>query len=932
MKNRLLLVLLCLGLVFGLCPFPRANAQTGHQAEIEGIMQVMSPEEKVGQLFLVSFEGTNLAETSDIYDLIFNYHVGGVVLSAENDNFTEENTVTAAWELIQQLQEINRDAQQSEQIGPQNLPADYVPMFVGMSLVRGDNRTSQISNGMTEFPSPMSIGATWSTDLAKEVGIGIGKELSALGVNLFLGPALDVVDSKDTVAANYANTQSFGGDPYWVGELGKAYVQGIHQGSNGAISVIAQHFPGLGNVDRPPDEEVSTVQKTLDQLEQIELAPYISLTGDPDPERQVDGLMISPVRFQGLQGNIRATTMPINFDQTALEQLLSPESLASWRENGGLTISDSLGSQSVRQFFGTNEKEFDPLSIARTAFLAGNDILFLDNFKARNDEDASTTIRKVASFFTQKYQEDALFAQRVDESVARILNAKLNIYQKFDIAKVFGSKDSLSVLGTGSALNLKVNRQAASLIYPSADYLNIVLPQPPVLQDNITVFTDTRHSQQCSTCAQGSEFGNMDFETTLVRYYGGMGTNQLNSERIHNYSFLQLSEILDQRTEPSDPYLSDNLKRSQWVVFNILNESEDMPETRALKRILSERPDLLRNKKVIVFSYAEPYYLDSTDLANVTAYYALYNKNQAALDIAARLLMREMSANGSLPVSLSAVDYQVRMVTSPDPEQVIQVNLISPDVPTTIYTTETALAETPMPLFVLGENVRIQAGPIVDQNGNRVPDGTVVRFTVRLASENLIVSQPEATTVNGLATIDYRIERDGIFEVTAVSEPALTSGKLILNTQVGLAQVVLPTATATPTATPTLVPTPTQTPQPTAAPDPQGNITGYPKLTDWLLAILLVTLGGLIAWFVGFKWWDSHRWGARSVLFTVIGGLTAYLLLTLGIKPIAALLKQSASWFVAQTTLIGMLFGWAFALAWWVYSQSEHPNDPLKRL
>ncbi len=158
------------------------------------------------------------------------------------------------------------------------------------------------------------------------------------------------MDSKDSVASSFANTQSFGGDPYWVGELGKAYVQGIHQGSQNRISVIAQHFPGLGSVDRPPYDEVSTIQKTLDQLEQIELAPYFSLTGDDDPQRQVDGLMISAVRFQGLQGNIRATTMPVNFDKTALEQLLSPQPLANWRQNGGLTISDSLGSAAVKQF------------------------------------------------------------------------------------------------------------------------------------------------------------------------------------------------------------------------------------------------------------------------------------------------------------------------------------------------------------------------------------------------------------------------------------------------------------------------------------------------------------------------------------------------------------------------------------------------------
>jgi len=932
MKNRLLAIFLILSLMLSVLPSASGASQSSTEFEVEKILRAMSPAERVGQLFLIPFDGTSVAEGSDIYDLITNYHVGGVVLSAERDNFVEEDSVAAAWRLIQQLQQANWDPKLGEgNVNPNQLNG-YVPLYVGMSLVRSDNRTAQILSGLTQYPSPMSIGATWSSELAQEVGAVIGQELSALGVNLFLGPGLDVVDSKDAVAASFANTQSFGGDPYWVGELGKAYVQGIHQGSQNRISVIAQHFPGLGSVDRPPYDEVSTIQKTLDQLEQIELAPYFSLTGDDDPQRQVDGLMISAVRFQGLQGNIRATTMPVNFDKTALEQLLSPQPLANWRQIGGLTISDSLGSAAVKQFFASNESNFDPLSIARTAFLAGNDMLFLDDFKARNDEDASVTIRKVATFFTQKYQEDALFAQRVDESVARILAAKLKLYPKFDLDDVLTEESGLSQVGNANAVTLSVNREAASLVSPSVEYLNIVLPQPPALQEVITVFTDIRSAQQCSNCPLENEFGYMDFENTLIRYYGGLGTNQLNADRIHSYSFLQLTEILDQRSDPSDPYMADNLRRSQWVVFNVLNEDSSKPETSALKRILSERLDLLLDKKVIVFSHSEPYYLDSTDIANITAYYALYNKSQSGFDISARLMMREMSANGSLPVSLSAIDYQIRSITAPEPNQIIQVNLITPNMSLSTQIQGTTVAETPVPLFVMGENVRIQAGPIVDQNGNLVPDGTVVRFTVRLASENLIVSQPEATTQNGVAIIDYRIERDGIFEVSAISEPARTSGTLVLNTQGGLAQVILPTSTPTPTATPTLVPIPTQTPQATPTPEPQANESGYPKLTDWLLSVLIVVIGGLFAWVVGYRWWGGTRWAMRSALFTVIGGLLAYLLLTLGIKPIMALVKESASWFVVQVTVIGMLFGWAFALAWWVYLQSKNTHDKIKRM
>jgi len=113
------------------------------------------------------------------------------------------------------------------------------------------------------------------------------------------------------------------------------------------------------------------------------------VVADENLDRHVDGLMVSAIRFQGLQGNIRATTMPVNFDQNALEQLLSPEPLANWRENGGLVISDSLGSPAVQLFFSSGEQEFDPLTVARTAFLAGNDMLYLDNFNGRKQIQSS---------------------------------------------------------------------------------------------------------------------------------------------------------------------------------------------------------------------------------------------------------------------------------------------------------------------------------------------------------------------------------------------------------------------------------------------------------------------------------------------------------------------------------------------------------------
>jgi hypothetical protein len=76
---------------------PRRKAET--------LLARLSPEERVGQLFLVTFKGMDVRENSQIYDLLVNRHVGGVILSADNNNFIgPENTLNNTHTLISTLQ------------------------------------------------------------------------------------------------------------------------------------------------------------------------------------------------------------------------------------------------------------------------------------------------------------------------------------------------------------------------------------------------------------------------------------------------------------------------------------------------------------------------------------------------------------------------------------------------------------------------------------------------------------------------------------------------------------------------------------------------------------------------------------------------------------------------------------------------------------
>ena len=138
---------------------------------VRQLLNSMTPEERVGQLFLVTFTGTDGSDASPIYDLVVNYHVGGVVLLAANDNFTATpNTLTDAHGLIASLQDAEKLASTVQVMNTDTgklVSPVYVPLWVGIAQEGNGAPTDQIINGLTPLPSQMALGATWQPDLAE---------------------------------------------------------------------------------------------------------------------------------------------------------------------------------------------------------------------------------------------------------------------------------------------------------------------------------------------------------------------------------------------------------------------------------------------------------------------------------------------------------------------------------------------------------------------------------------------------------------------------------------------------------------------------------------------------------------------------------------------------------------------------------------------
>ncbi|MCC6605053.1 MAG: hypothetical protein IT327_17730 [Anaerolineae bacterium] len=964
-------------------PDPAATAQA--------LLDAMSVPERVGQLFLVTFEGDRATLESDIANLITNYHVGGVVLSAENGNITgygdPANVLGQTTELINNLQSLALvgepvpvpDISQIEEgaVPPTRstevVTTTPIPLFIAVAQEGDGFPYTTIRSGLTNLPNNMAIGASWQPELAQEVGEVVGEELANLGINMLLGPSLDVLENPET---SDLGVRSFGGDPYWVGLLGSAYTTGVHLGSNNQIAVIAKHFPGFGASDRPLHEEVPTVRKSLEQLRQIELAPFFAVTGGAArPEAVADGLLTTHIRYQGFQGNIRATTNPVSLDPLALAALMAQTELASWRQAGGLIVSDALGVRAVERFYG-QDQGFPHRVVAKDAFLAGNDLLYLADY-ALGDAPYETQLANIIDtilWFQERYNTDVAFKQQVDTAVLRILQLKLKLHNNSfapDTVLTASGDELPQASPQGEAVSIDVAQAGITLIAPDPDELLERLVRPPSANENILIFTDMHEYQQCSTCEPEPLIGLTAVEDQMLLRYGPQASAQLQPERITSHSFADLQAFIDAGTEPliydttpitptlapgvtltpteegftptplptptpEPAYLvQESLASADWIIFAMLDQSG--ASSRALNNFLAQRPDLLREQRVVVFAFNAPYYLDSTEITQLTAFFGLYSHNEAAIDTAVRALFQELPFSGAPPVNIAGTSYDLFVQTQPAASQIIpltaaKVNLDSEN------TAVSATVNEPFSVSV-GDTLRLQTGIIIDNNGNPVPDGTVVRFRQRdrvAGVENII---DEVPTVGGIAQLDYVLEartEGGQFRIVAQAGAATISQEIDITVRStesgGGAQVSIidPTPQPTPTEAPTLTPTVTATTPATDAPEPTTTSAQTAVIPEepgirielsefWLLTAVFagLLLSGGVAFTLGRQQHVALVQQIGWPLWSMIGGLLVYLYFALEL-PGTAVSGGLHTFTGFLTTLGGGLLG---MLGYWLWQK-----------
>jgi beta-N-acetylhexosaminidase len=343
--------------------------------EIERILAGMSLEAKVGQTMVVAFAGDT--PTADVLGLIDDLRVGGVILFQDNVGRGSPDRVRA---MVAGLQ---ARAVKSGSSAPLLVAVDQE----GGPVVR-------VGEAATLFPGAMALGATSSEALVARASAAVARELRGLGINVNLGP---VVDVNSNPANPVIGTRSFGADPVTVGRLGASAIRA--QQAAGVLA-IAKHWPGHGDASIDSHLELPLLNLDRRRLDAIESPPFRAAV-----EAGVAGVMTAHLDVPVLTSG----------DGRAMPASLSPRALGELRALVGdnrLIVSDDLEMGAVVDRFGT-------AGAAVRAFGGGTDLLLF-----RRD---STKARQAHAEMVEAVRRGAIPVSRLDDAVRRVLRAKLAV-------------------------------------------------------------------------------------------------------------------------------------------------------------------------------------------------------------------------------------------------------------------------------------------------------------------------------------------------------------------------------------------------------------------------------------------------------------------------------------------------------------------------
>jgi beta-N-acetylhexosaminidase len=242
-------------------------------------------------------------------------------------------------------------------------------------------------DSVVAFKRQLMMGAMQDTMVSFLVGKAIGQQCNLLGIHYNLAPVVDVNNNANNPVIN---DRSFGENASKVASLAGLYIEGLQQQN---VLACAKHFPGHGDVAVDSHLDLPIINKTLNELNDVELYPFSQLIN-----QGVASVMLAHLSIPALDS---AKNLPSSLSSKIVTNLLKNK-----MNFKGIAITDALEMKALSKFFSANDA-------ALLSLMAGNDMICLPS-------DVAGSIAKVAKAIKQK----KLSQEAINQSVKKVLFAK----------------------------------------------------------------------------------------------------------------------------------------------------------------------------------------------------------------------------------------------------------------------------------------------------------------------------------------------------------------------------------------------------------------------------------------------------------------------------------------------------------------------------
>lgn len=374
---------------------PYKNPELPAEERIADLLGRMTLEEKVGQMMQLD------ARSGDLDDLIVNKHVGSILHTSPSDLPRAVETVNTKTRLD-------------------------IPLVIGDDCIHGYS----FWPGATIFPEQLGMAVSWDSEKVQAAGRATAEEVSTTGVHWTFSPVLCI--GRDTRWGRVGET--FGEDPYLIGEMASSIVKGYQGGAKAgeplakdAILACAKHFAGYSETQGGRD--ASEADLSHRKLESWFLPPFERVARE--------GCGTFMLGYESIEG------VPVTFNKW----LLSDKLRGAWNYQGTLiTDWDNVGRSVWEQ-----KVKPDYVHAAADAVKAGNDLVMT----------------------TPQFYEGALEAVRtglldeslIDAAVSRILALKFRL-GLFEDPRLPDQERIDAVIGSDEhqRLNLELTRESVVLL------------------------------------------------------------------------------------------------------------------------------------------------------------------------------------------------------------------------------------------------------------------------------------------------------------------------------------------------------------------------------------------------------------------------------------------------------------------------------------